>query len=133
MALSKIWQKFKGKHLCGSRSCGPRTLFNKRLRQRWFSVKFAIFLRTPILENFRERLFLSYNHLSAQKDNLGSAFEQWGQCYKLFFQYCYCSFMHKYIVRVHLFFLYKQLGLGFIPQVAYIFKVFWVQSCLMVA
>ena len=38
---------------------------------------------------------MGYKHLSAEKDSLSNAFEQWGQCYKLFFQYCYSSFMHE--------------------------------------
>ena len=62
---------FTGKHM-------PWSLFliklqahviKKRLQRRCFAVKFAKFLRTPILKNFCERLLLFLKAHSQVRDN----------------------------------------------------------------
>ena len=55
---------FAGKHLCWSlfliklRARGPATLLKKRLQLKCFPIKFATFLRKPILNNICEQLLL---------------------------------------------------------------------------
>ena len=58
--------KFTGKHMCQSlffnkvAGLRPATLLKKRLWHRCFPVNFAIFLRTPFLQNTSGRLLLMH-------------------------------------------------------------------------
>ena len=62
--ILRNFAKFTGKHLClnlfFNKVAGlrPATLFKKRLCHRCFPVNFAVFLRTPFLQNTSGRLLL---------------------------------------------------------------------------
>ena len=64
--------KFAGKH-CWSLSCNefaglrPATLLKRRLQHRCFAVNIAKLLRTPILKNICERLFLYFRIVKKKK------------------------------------------------------------------
>ena len=72
--------KFAGKH-CWSLSCNefaglrPATLLKRRLQHRCFAVNIAKLLRTPILKNICERLFLYFRIV--KKKNLFWKMKKW--------------------------------------------------------